>query len=128
MSGWPDFVTWKAYLRFLLKRHHYIKHAAILGIDGSVWARSEGANEFQVGDEELKVFLNNFNDDVFANGVDLNGVHYNVKRDQENVIVGRNVNNTTLGFVMIRTLTGVMIAMYDRNLVLRAYDICKEFH
>lgn len=42
MSGW------QAYITNLLESSDGIKRAAIVGTDGSVWARSEGANEFRV--------------------------------------------------------------------------------
>ena len=42
MSGW------QAYITNLLDSSEGIKRAAIIGLDGSVWARSDGANEFKV--------------------------------------------------------------------------------
>lgn len=42
MSGWA------AYIKNLLGSSNCIKRAAIVGLDGAIWARSEGSNEFKV--------------------------------------------------------------------------------
>lgn len=51
MSGW------NAYITSLTDSASSIKKASIFGLDGNVWARSEGENEFKVS--LLFVYLQN---------------------------------------------------------------------
>uniref|UniRef100_A0A914YIQ2 Profilin n=1 Tax=Panagrolaimus superbus TaxID=310955 RepID=A0A914YIQ2_9BILA len=79
MQPWQNFVDWTSYLssRLHAKRNE-IRRAAIVGTDGCVWARSEGANEFRPTESEMKSFVRHFTNliNVPANGADLEGVHY----------------------------------------------------
>ncbi|KIH52862.1 hypothetical protein ANCDUO_17027 [Ancylostoma duodenale] len=61
-----------------------IKRAAIIGTDGSVWARTQNANAFRV--------------------------HYIVPRTEENLIFGKKDKS---GFFAAKTKTAILIAMYE---------------
>ena len=106
MSGW------QAYITNLLDSSEGIKRAAIVGTDGAVWARSEGANEFRATEAELKAFVANFNNlnDVPAKGADLEGVHYIVPRTEENLIFGKKDKS---GFFGVKTNTAIIIAVFE---------------
>jgi len=83
---------WTAYITNLLASSDNIKRAAIIGTDdASIWARSEGANEFKATTPELKKFVALFDNinDVPTTGCDLEGTHYIVPRTEENLIFGK---------------------------------------
>uniref|UniRef100_A0AC34R4D9 Profilin n=1 Tax=Panagrolaimus sp. JU765 TaxID=591449 RepID=A0AC34R4D9_9BILA len=106
MSGW------QAYITTLFDGCQGIKRAAIVGLDGSVWARSEGANEFRGTEAELKTFVNHFSNinDVPSKGADLEGIHYIVPRTEENLIFGKKDKS---GFFAVKTKTAVIIAVFE---------------
>jgi hypothetical protein len=55
MSGWA------AYIQTLTESCGEIRRAAIVGLnDGSVWARTEGGNEFKVFLETKMMFINQY--------------------------------------------------------------------
>uniref|UniRef100_A0A7E4W196 Profilin n=1 Tax=Panagrellus redivivus TaxID=6233 RepID=A0A7E4W196_PANRE len=106
MSGW------QAYITNLLDSSQGIKRAAIVGTDGSVWARSDGANEFRATETELKNFVALFNNlnDVPSKGADLEGIHYIVPRTEENLIFGKKGRS---GFFAVKT-TSVPYCNHNR--------------
>lgn len=107
MSGWG------AYITNLLAASSGIRRAAIVGYpDGSVWARSEGDSEFRATDQELKKFVNLYDNiaDVPTTGCDLEGVHYIVPRTEENLIFGKRDKT---GIFAAKTKTAVLIACFE---------------
>ncbi|KAE9552689.1 hypothetical protein FO519_004095 [Halicephalobus sp. NKZ332] len=106
MSGW------QAYITNLLDSSSAIKKAAIVGTDGSVWARSEGSNEFRATATELNTFVNHFShlSDLPAKGADLEGIHYIVPRTEENLIFGKKDKS---GFFAVKTNSAVIIAVFE---------------
>ncbi|EGT30617.1 CBN-PFN-2 protein [Caenorhabditis brenneri] len=106
MSGWDD------YVKLLFGRSAAIKRAAIIGSDGSVWARSGDANEFKASDAELKRFAALFNDvnSVPGTGADLENIHYIVPRVEEKLIFGKKDQT---GFFAAKTNQAIVIAIYE---------------
>ncbi|CAI2294669.1 unnamed protein product [Caenorhabditis sp. 36 PRJEB53466] len=106
MSGW------NAYIDNMILSSPAIKRAAIVGLDGSVWARTEGDKQFKAGEAELKTFTALFNDvfNVPSTGADIEGVHYVVPRAEESLIFGKKDNT---GFFAVKTKTAVLIAVYE---------------
>uniref|UniRef100_A0A8R1DSS0 Profilin n=1 Tax=Caenorhabditis japonica TaxID=281687 RepID=A0A8R1DSS0_CAEJA len=106
MSGWND------YINLLFGKSAAIKRAAIIGDDGSVWARSGDANAFRASDAELKKFAALFNDinSVPGTGADLEDVHYIVPRVEEKLIFGKKEQT---GFFAAKTNKAIVIAMYE---------------
>ncbi|MFH4976253.1 hypothetical protein AB6A40_002962 [Gnathostoma spinigerum] len=107
MSGWA------AYINNLLSCTNWIKRAAIIGCpDGSVWARSEGENEFKATDAELKAFVALFSDlsKVPSVGCDLEGIHYIVPRTEDNLIFGKKDKT---GMFAAKTQRAVLIACFE---------------
>ncbi|CAJ0565437.1 unnamed protein product, partial [Mesorhabditis spiculigera] len=106
MSGWA------AYITNLTAASSHIQKAAIVGFpDAAVWARSEGANQFQATEAELKTLVSGFNNpmEVPARGADLEGVHYIVPRADEKVIFGKQGKS---GFFAVKTAKAVLVAIY----------------
>jgi profilin len=107
MSGWD------AYITNLLDSSDGIKRAAIIGYpDASVWARSEGANEFRATESELKKLVTQFGDlqSVPTSGADLEGVHYIVPRTEEKLIFGKKDKT---GFFAAQTNTAIILALFE---------------
>lgn len=107
MSGW------NAYITNLMASSSGIRRAAIVGYpDGSVWARSEGDNEFKATEDELKKFVGLYDniEKVPAIGCDLEGVHYIVPRSEENLIFGKRDKT---GIFAAKTKSAVLIACYE---------------
>uniref|UniRef100_A0A915C685 Profilin n=1 Tax=Parascaris univalens TaxID=6257 RepID=A0A915C685_PARUN len=107
MSGWA------AYITNLLASSSGIRRAAIVGYpDGSVWARSEGDNEFRATDAELKKFVGLFGNisEVPSTGCDLEGIHYIVPRTEENLIFGKRDKT---GLFAAKTKSAVLIACFE---------------
>jgi len=107
MSGWT------AYITNLLASSDGIKRAAIVGCpDGSVWARSEGVNEFRATEAELKKFVALFDNlqNVPTTGCDLEGIHYIVPRIEDNLIFGKKDKT---GLFAAKTKSAVLIACFE---------------
>uniref|UniRef100_A0A915MEC2 Profilin n=1 Tax=Meloidogyne javanica TaxID=6303 RepID=A0A915MEC2_MELJA len=108
MSGWV------AYIQSLTDSCNVISRAAIVGLNdgGSVWARTEGDEEFKATESELKKFVGLFDnlDSVPGTGADLEGVHYIVPRTEENLIFGKKDKT---GFFAAKTKSAVLIAIYE---------------
>ncbi|EPB78695.1 Profilin [Ancylostoma ceylanicum] len=106
MSGW------QAYITSMTESSPAIKRAAIIGTDGSVWARTQNANAFRATEAELKKFVSLFDNlaNVPSTGADLEEVHYIVPRTEENLIFGKKDKS---GFFAAKTKTAILIAMYE---------------
>ncbi|VDM75022.1 unnamed protein product [Strongylus vulgaris] len=106
MSGW------QAYITSMTDSSPAIKRAAIIGTDGSVWARTQNANAFRATEAELKKFVTLFDnlDNVPSTGADLEEIHYIVPRTEENLIFGKKEK---MGFFAAKTKTAILIAMYE---------------
>ncbi|ETN75730.1 hypothetical protein RB195_021572 [Necator americanus] len=106
MSGW------QAYITSMTDSSPAIKRAAIIGTDGSVWARTQNANAFRATEAELKKFVALFDNlaNVPSTGADLEEVHYIVPRTEENLIFGKKDKS---GFFAAKTKTAILIAMYE---------------
>jgi len=103
---------WNAYITTLMDSSEGIKKGAIIGLDASVWARSEGANEFRATEAELKKLVAQFSDlsNVPTTGSDLEGVHYIVPRTEENLIFGKKDKT---GFFASKTKQAILVAVYE---------------
>lgn len=127
MSGW------QAYITNLLDSSDGIKRAAIVGYpDASVWARSEGPNEFKATEAELKKLVQQFGNlnDVPSTGADLEGVHYIVPRTEENLMFGKKDKT---GFFAAKTAQGPCVVGRQLHLqpskedsVLRSIELVNE--
>ncbi|CAJ0610407.1 unnamed protein product [Cylicocyclus nassatus] len=106
MSGW------QAYITSMTDSSPAIKRAAIIGTDGSVWARTQNANAFRATEAELKKFVALFDNlaNVPSTGADLEEVHYIVPRTEENLIFGKKEK---CGFFAAKTKTAILIAIYE---------------
>ncbi|CAJ0574907.1 unnamed protein product, partial [Mesorhabditis spiculigera] len=105
MSGWDS------YINSLTEASPCIERAAIVGVDGSVWARTEGDKQFAATEAELKTLVTGFNapEKVPARGADLEQIHYVVPRADEAVIFGKRDKT---GFFAAKSQKAVLIAIY----------------
>ncbi|VDL70314.1 unnamed protein product [Nippostrongylus brasiliensis] len=103
---------WQAYISSMTESSPAIKRAAIVSMDGSVWARTQGANSFKATEAELKKFVALFENlaDVPSTGADIEDVHYIVPRTEDNLIFGKKDKS---GFFAAKTKTAVLIAIYE---------------
>ncbi|CAB3407634.1 unnamed protein product [Caenorhabditis bovis] len=106
MSGWD------AYITSMTAATPAIKRAAIVGTDGSVWARTKDDNVFKATEAELKAFVSLFDDiaSVPGKGADIENVHYVVPRTEENLIFGKREKS---GFFAVKTKSAILIAVYE---------------
>ncbi|CAD6184344.1 unnamed protein product [Caenorhabditis auriculariae] len=106
MSGWD------AYIASITGASPAIKRAAIVGTDGSVWARTQDANVFRATEPELKAFVSLFDNlnEVPSKGVDMENTHYVVPRTEENLIFGKK---DKCGFFAVKTKSAILIAVYE---------------
>ncbi|CAJ0577440.1 unnamed protein product, partial [Mesorhabditis spiculigera] len=105
MSGWDSYIS------TLTTASPHIERAAIVGVDGSVWARTEGDKQFAATEAELKSLVTGFNtpDQVPARGADLEQIHYVVPRADDTVIFGKKDKT---GFFAAKSQQAVLIAIY----------------
>jgi hypothetical protein len=108
---------WQAYIKNLIDNApKVIKKAAIVGTDGSIWARSEPpiGDEFTANADELQKIAGIFstNDgwkDVPMTGLYLEGVKYVVPLAQETLVFGKKAQG---GVFVAKTNTAVLIALF----------------
>lgn len=106
MSGW------QAYVDNNLVGTKNLTQAAIIGIDGSIWAISSG---FTVSQQDGKILVAAFQDPsgIRAKGIFLNGVKYLVLRADERSIYGKK---GSAGCVCVKTKQAVLIGIYNENI------------
>ncbi|VDD90025.1 unnamed protein product [Enterobius vermicularis] len=107
MSGWA------AYIKNLLGSSNCIKRAAIVGLDGAIWARFFNLNlSFKASEAEIKKFVALFEKihEVPGKGCELEGIHYIVPRTEDNLIFGKKDKT---GFFASKTKSAVLIACYE---------------
>jgi len=102
-------MSWQAYVDTNLVGSGTIDKAAIIGHDGSVWAKS---SNFQVGDAEAQSFASTFSNsaDLLAHGVKLEGKKYvTLKADDRSVYLKQGKS----GACCVRTTLAILIAHYN---------------
>jgi len=108
---------WQAYIKNLVDNApKVIKKAAIVGTDGSVWARSEPpiGDTFNANADELQKIARIFSTEdgwkeVPLVGLYLEGVKYVVPLAQETLIFGKKAQG---GVFVAKTNTAVLIALF----------------
>ena len=100
-------MSWQTHVDNLLA-DKVIQHAAIIGIDGSVWAKS-GA--FNMTPGELQTFAANFSKHEFfqSNGITLAGTRYIFLSGAERVVRGKKDKS---GIHCFKTEKGIIISVY----------------
>lgn len=103
-------MAWQAYVDTSLCGSGKISKAAIIGLDGSIWATSP---DFTVSSEEQKALLDGFNGHMklFQTGIQANGKKYTTLQADDRSIYGKHGTDT---FVAVKTkqtfLVGICLA------------------
>ena len=85
-----------------------ISEAAIIGVDGSVWAKSR---EFSATAAELKAFISKYDSDEFSeNGIMMGGMKYFYLSRDHGVVRAKKGQN---GFHAMKLKQLYIIALYD---------------
>jgi len=108
MSGW------QAYIKTLLDSAACIKKGAIIGTDGSVWAKSDGelGTDFKPSPEECQKFAGlwaNLND-APMHGFHFEGTKYIVPRVEDNFLLGKQGKT---GVMATKTKMAILVAIYE---------------
>ena len=100
-------MSWNTYIDNLLAEKT-IQHAALIGLDGSVWAKSAA---FNVTPAELQTFASNFNRQEYfqANGMTLAAIRYVFLSGAERVVRGKKDKS---GVHCFKTDKGIIIGVY----------------
>ncbi|KAF9919431.1 profilin, required for normal timing of actin polymerization in response to thermal stress [Linnemannia zychae] len=104
-------MSWQAYVDNNLVGTGKVAKAAIVGLDGSVWATS---TEFKISSAETKKLIAAFSDisDVAANGLYIEGIKYVFLRNTDNSIYARH---GATGITAVKTGQAVLVGFYNEN-------------
>jgi profilin len=107
-------MSWQAYIDTLLKSASCIKKGAIIGLDGSVWARSDGTmgENFNASAEECKKFTALWDNikDAPMKGFHLEGAKYIVPSTDGDFLFGKSGPD---GVMAIKTKMAVILAVFS---------------
>ncbi|KIK69689.1 hypothetical protein GYMLUDRAFT_34092 [Collybiopsis luxurians FD-317 M1] len=101
-------MSWQAYVDTNLVGSGRVSQAAIIGLQGGVWATSAG---FEVSAEEQKAIVDGFKNvsAVQASGLKIAGVKYLFLRDTDRSIY---LKKGADGAVLVKTKQAVLVAVY----------------
>eukprot|EP00088_Acartia_fossae_P028207 TRINITY_DN28_c0_g1_i1.p1 TRINITY_DN28_c0_g1~~TRINITY_DN28_c0_g1_i1.p1 ORF type:complete len:126 (+),score=44.68 TRINITY_DN28_c0_g1_i1:67-444(+) len=101
-------MSWQSYVdtQMIDKK---LKKAAIAGMDGSIWAKS---NDFNLTSDEVKTLLGNYNDmeKLASSGINLGGQKYLYLSGNEEVVRGKQGKG---GVHIMKTNMAVLVGVYD---------------
>ena len=101
-------MSWQTYVdsQMIEKK---LKQAAIAGLDGSIWAKS---NDFNISPEEVKKVLNSYTDTsvMASSGINLAGQKYFFLSATDDVVRGKQGKG---GVHIMKTNQAVLVAVYD---------------
>jgi len=103
-------MSWQDYVDKQLLASGFVNHAAIIGTDGALWAKSAS---FDVSPSELVAFASNYIfpfDHYQANGVTLSETRFIYLSGNERVIRGKK-NKT--GLHCMKTEKAIVVAIYE---------------
>merc|ERR1711942_439173 len=100
--SWQDYVSTQLIAKNL-------KDAAIVGCDGSIWAKSDSLN---VTPEEIKALLNNYTN-LASSGFHLAGKKYFYLSGDDNVVRGKQGKS---GVHVVKTNQAVILGLYDDSM------------
>ncbi|KAJ6551182.1 profilin [Mycena capillaripes] len=101
-------MSWQDYVNTNLVGSGKISKAAIIGLQGGVWATSPG---YTLSTEEQNAILKGFTDpaSVQASGLKLAGVKFFTTKVDDNIIYGKKGAD---GYVIAKTTQAVLVAEY----------------
>ena len=102
-------MSWQSYVDDHLVATGQVKHAALLGHDGNVWAKSQ---EFPAAEDQVKNIATNFSSPgkFQAGGLHLGGVKYMFLSNNEKVMRFKKGTN---GVHVFKTTKAYIIALYE---------------
>ncbi|KIY65778.1 profilin [Cylindrobasidium torrendii FP15055 ss-10] len=101
-------MSWQAYVDTNLVGSGKIKHAAILGLQGGVWATSPG---FTIEQAEQTAILGSFSNpaSVQESGIRTAGAKYFTLQANERSVYGKKGGD---GIILVKTTQAVLVAVY----------------
>lgn len=116
LTGTKQIMSWQDYIDGSLVASGNVAYGAILGLDGSVWARSDQL--YRITLDEIKALVNAFTDDglnnLRSNGCFLAGEKYMVIRgDHRSIYIKRGQG----GAAAVQTSKCVVLGVYTDGMV-----------
>jgi profilin len=105
-------MSWQAYVDTNILGEGTVSQAAILGLAGGVWAKSEG---FQLSSDEQKAIISAFNnpDGVLASGLRIaNEKYFGVRTEDRSIYLKKGGD----GAVLVKTTQAVLLGIYKAPL------------
>merc|ERR1711916_43119 len=105
-------MSWQEYVDSQLVGTGHVTNAAIVGLDGSLWAASAG---FNVTPQDGQSLAQAFNDasGIFSNGIHCGGVKYmTIKADNRSIYGKKGAG----GIACVKTNQAILIGAYDENI------------
>ncbi|KAL9709589.1 profilin, required for normal timing of actin polymerization in response to thermal stress [Leucoagaricus gongylophorus] len=101
-------MSWQEYVDSQLIQSGKVTEAAIIGLQGGIWAKSQG---IQLSPEEEKAIIAGFDkpDQIQANGIRAGGVKYFTLQAGEDNIYGKKGLD---GIVLARTKKAILLGTY----------------
>lgn len=102
-------MSWQDYVDKQLLASGFVNHAAIIGTDGALWAKS--AN-FNVTPAELSAFANNYSSPEYfqANGITLAGIRFIFLSGTDRVLRAKKNKS---GLHCMKTEKAIVVAIYE---------------
>lgn len=102
-------MSWQDYIDGQIMSDGHVKHAAIIGLDGDIWAKT--AN-FEISTSEAETFATNYSNvsHFYANGIVIAKTKFFFLSATERVVRGKKSKE---GIHCIRTETAIIIATYE---------------
>ncbi|CAJ0575662.1 unnamed protein product, partial [Mesorhabditis spiculigera] len=102
-------MDWRSYIDDQLVGSGSVTKAAIVGLDGAIWAKSD---HFNIGDDEAAAAAQGFvnSETLYASGLKFEGIKYMIIKADHEQIFGKK---GTGGFAASKTKKAVIISIYD---------------
>jgi len=119
--------TWNAFINSQLMADGHVKHAAILGLDGEIWAKTDA---FDLSSDESVQFATNYTDvsHFYANGIVIGKTKFFFLSGTDRVMRGKKSKE---GIHCIKTESCIIIATYEEPVtpghVANIVESCGEY-
>ncbi|EOR01361.1 hypothetical protein E3P92_01531 [Wallemia ichthyophaga] len=102
-------MSWQQYVDGNLVGTQKVSRAAIMGVNGGIWAISAG---YQLTPEEQRAIIGSFSNSeaTQASGIKLNGQKFFTLQADEGKVYGKKGPN---GCVIVRTVQAILVTEYD---------------
>ena len=102
-------MSWQEYVDDQIMADGHVKKAAIIGLDGEIWAKTENCD---ITTDEAELFASNYTNvsHFYANGIIMAKTKFFYLSGTDRVLRGKKSKN---GFHSIRTESAIIIAIYE---------------